>query len=52
MYKSVDNFMKNVKSRTSGEDEFHQAVHEVFHLFGNFYKTVQNTCMQEFQIAL
>jgi glutamate dehydrogenase/leucine dehydrogenase len=30
MYKSVDNFMKNVKSRTSGEDEFHQAVHEVF----------------------
>jgi glutamate dehydrogenase/leucine dehydrogenase len=30
MYKSVDDFMKNVKSRTSGEDEFHQAVHEVF----------------------
>ena len=30
MYKSVDNFMNNVKSRTSGEDEFHQAVHEVF----------------------
>ena len=30
MYKSVDEFMKNVKSRTSGEDEFHQAVHEVF----------------------
>ena len=30
MYKSVDDFMKNVKLRTSGEDEFHQAVHEVF----------------------
>ena len=30
MYKSVDDFMKNVKSRSPGEDEFHQAVHEVF----------------------
>ena len=29
MYKSVDNFMKNVISRSPGEDEFHQAVHEV-----------------------
>ena len=29
MYKSVDNFMKNVISRSSGENEFHQAVHEV-----------------------
>ena len=30
MYNSVDDFMKNVKSRSPGEDEFHQAVHEVF----------------------
>ena len=30
MYKSVDDFMKNVKSRSPAEDEFHQAVHEVF----------------------
>ena len=30
MYKSVDDFIKNVKSRSPGEDEFHQAVHEVF----------------------
>ena len=29
MYKSVDAFMKNVISRSPGEDEFHQAVHEV-----------------------
>ena len=29
MYKSVDTFMKNVISRSSGENEFHQAVHEV-----------------------
>ena len=30
MYKSVDDFMKHVTSRSPGEDEFHQAVHEVF----------------------
>ena len=30
MYKSVDDFMKYVTSRSPGEDEFHQAVHEVF----------------------
>ena len=30
MYKSVDDFMKHVISRSPGEDEFHQAVHEVF----------------------
>ena len=29
MYKSVDVFMKNVISRSPGENEFHQAVHEV-----------------------
>ena len=29
MYKSVDAFMKNVISRSPGENEFHQAVHEV-----------------------
>ena len=29
MYKSVDNFMNNVISRSPGENEFHQAVHEV-----------------------
>ncbi|MEC9273633.1 MAG: NADP-specific glutamate dehydrogenase [Candidatus Neomarinimicrobiota bacterium] len=29
MYKSVDTFMKNVISRSPGENEFHQAVHEV-----------------------
>ena len=30
MYKSVDDFMKHVTLRSPGEDEFHQAVHEVF----------------------
>ena len=30
MYKSIDDFMKHVTSRSPGEDEFHQAVHEVF----------------------
>ena len=30
MYKSVDDFMKHVTMRSPGEDEFHQAVHEVF----------------------
>ena len=29
MYKSTDDFMKNVISRSPGENEFHQAVHEV-----------------------
>ena len=29
MYTSVDEFMNSVKSRNSGEVEFHQAVHEV-----------------------
>ena len=30
MYKSIDDFMKHVTSRSPGEDEFHQAVQEVF----------------------
>ncbi len=30
MYKSVDDFMNHVTSRSPGEDEFHQAVQEVF----------------------
>ena len=30
MYKSIEDFMKHVTSRSPGEDEFHQAVHEVF----------------------
>ena len=30
MYKSIEDFMKHVTSRSPGEDEFHQAVQEVF----------------------
>ena len=29
MYKTVDAFMETVISKNSGQDEFHQAVHEV-----------------------
>ena len=36
MYKSVDDFMKHVTSRSPGEDEFHQAVHEVFSSIWDF----------------
>ena len=41
MYKSVDDFMKNVKSRSPGEDEFHQAVHEVFSSIWEFLQDRQ-----------
>ena len=36
MYKSVDDFMKHVTSRSPGEDEFHQAVLEVFSSIWDF----------------
>ena len=36
MYKSVDDFMNHVTSRSPGEDEFHQAVHEVFSSIWDF----------------
>ena len=36
MYKSVDSFMKHVTSQSPGEDEFHQAVHEVIESIWDF----------------
>jgi len=51
MYKSVDDFMKHVTSRSPGEDEFHQAVLEVFSSIWDFYKNIHNTFMQEFWIG-
>ena len=38
MYSTIDQFMDNVKSRNTGEHEFHQAVHEVVESLWGFLK--------------
>ena len=48
MYKSVQDFMSYVESRSYGEKEFHQAVDEVVVSLWDFYRTILIIYMQKY----